>query len=77
MMNTGKNSKPSTKGPKVDCPACGSSTVYTSGNPFRPFCSERCKVIDLGAWASDQYRVAGSADDAAPDESGNGESAER
>ncbi len=28
-------------------------------NPFRPFCSERCKVMDLGAWAQEQYRIAG------------------
>ena len=27
------------------------------GNPFRPFCSERCRVIDLGKWASEEYRL--------------------
>jgi hypothetical protein len=27
------------------------------GNPFRPFCSERCKMIDLGAWAGEEFRI--------------------
>jgi len=31
--------------------------AWSTGNPFRPFCSERCKLIDLGAWATEQYRV--------------------
>ena len=38
------------------CPRCGESTQWED-NPFRPFCSERCKLIDLGAWASDEYRL--------------------
>lgn len=40
------------------CPQCGKETVW-EGNPFRPFCSERCKLIDLGSWASGEYRIAG------------------
>jgi endogenous inhibitor of DNA gyrase (YacG/DUF329 family) len=32
--------------------------LWGTESPFRPFCSERCKMIDLGAWASEQYRVA-------------------
>ena len=39
------------------CPQCGRLTVYSQENSFRPFCSERCRLIDLGAWASEQYRV--------------------
>jgi endogenous inhibitor of DNA gyrase (YacG/DUF329 family) len=39
------------------CPQCGKTAALTSDNPFRPFCSERCKLIDLGAWASESYRV--------------------
>lgn len=31
--------------------------------PYRPFCSERCKQIDLGAWADEQYKVPGAAED--------------
>jgi uncharacterized protein len=38
------------------CPICKTETPW-SENPFRPFCSERCKVIDLGGWASEQYRL--------------------
>jgi len=41
----------------VSCPRCGARTVYSPANPWRPFCSERCKLIDLGAWASEKYRV--------------------
>lgn len=42
----------------VPCPACGASSEYAPGNPWRPFCSERCKAGDLGAWAMERYRVA-------------------
>ena len=40
----------------VKCPTCGTQTKY-EGNEFRPFCSERCKLIDFGAWASEQYSL--------------------
>jgi uncharacterized protein len=43
--------------PLVTCPVCGNSTPFTPANRFRPFCSERCKLIDLGNWASESYRV--------------------
>ena len=42
---------------QVPCPRCGTLTAFSSDNPWRPFCSERCKMIDLGAWASETYRV--------------------
>ena len=41
----------------IRCPGCGGDSVYASSNPFRPFCSERCRGADLGAWASEGYRV--------------------
>ncbi|NBU59823.1 MAG: DNA gyrase inhibitor YacG, partial [Betaproteobacteria bacterium] len=41
----------------VSCPQCGADSVFGAANPFRPFCSERCRLIDLGAWASESYRV--------------------
>jgi len=41
----------------VTCPTCGGKSVYAPENPFRPFCSERCKNVDFGAWASESYRV--------------------
>ena len=42
---------------KVRCPQCGGESLWSSENKYRPFCSERCKLIDLGAWASESYRV--------------------
>lgn len=41
----------------VSCPHCGNSAQWSSTNPYRPFCSERCKMIDLGAWATESYRI--------------------
>jgi endogenous inhibitor of DNA gyrase (YacG/DUF329 family) len=41
----------------VNCPQCGKPVEWTPENRFRPFCSERCKLIDLGAWATERYRV--------------------
>jgi len=41
----------------VKCPTCGKQKEY-EGNPFRPFCSERCKLIDLGAWVDEEYKIA-------------------
>ena len=41
----------------VSCPQCGKSAVWNNTNPYRPFCSERCKMIDLGAWATESYRI--------------------
>ena len=40
----------------VPCPLCKSRAKWKD-NPFRPFCSERCRLIDLGAWANESYRV--------------------
>ena len=39
------------------CPRCGTQVEWRSSNPFRPFCSERCKLIDFGAWAMERYRI--------------------
>lgn len=41
----------------VACPRCGAQAQYAPANRWRPFCSERCRVIDLGAWAAEQYRI--------------------
>jgi endogenous inhibitor of DNA gyrase (YacG/DUF329 family) len=40
----------------VRCPICGNRAPW-QGNSHRPFCSERCKLKDLGAWASERYRI--------------------
>lgn len=42
---------------KIRCPRCQQETFFSAENPFRPFCSERCKTLDLGAWASENYRI--------------------
>lgn len=41
----------------VNCPQCKTTLEYSLRNPYRPFCSERCKMIDLGAWAHEEFRV--------------------
>jgi len=41
----------------VSCPRCGTPVEWGPENAWRPFCSERCKLIDLGAWATERYRV--------------------
>ncbi|MBI4985976.1 MAG: DNA gyrase inhibitor YacG [Rhodocyclales bacterium] len=41
----------------VPCPHCGKEVAWTPDHPYRPFCSERCRQIDLGAWAAGEYRV--------------------
>lgn len=40
----------------VACPTCGKRAEY-EGNEFRPFCSERCKLLDFGAWADEEYAL--------------------
>ena len=42
---------------KVHCPQCNAAMAWSSDNPYRPFCSERCKLIDLGQWATGAYRI--------------------
>jgi hypothetical protein len=43
---------------KIKCPIC-KKTAQWKDNPFRPFCSERCKLIDLGTWAAEEYKIEG------------------
>ncbi|MBI5665779.1 MAG: DNA gyrase inhibitor YacG [Nitrospirae bacterium] len=47
---------------KIKCPVCKQKKEW-QGNPYRPFCSERCKLIDLGAWASEEYKIEGRLED--------------
>lgn len=42
----------------VKCPTCQQEVQWSPESEFRPFCSKRCKLIDLGAWADEQYTVA-------------------
>lgn len=41
----------------VDCPTCGAPVEWSSASQFRPFCSDRCKLIDLGAWAAEEHKI--------------------
>jgi uncharacterized protein len=41
---------------RVKCPHCGREAEY-EGNEFRPFCSERCKLLDFGSWADEEFRL--------------------
>jgi endogenous inhibitor of DNA gyrase (YacG/DUF329 family) len=43
---------------QIKCPICKKMTTWEE-NPYRPFCSERCKLIDLGKWADEEYKVEG------------------
>jgi len=42
---------------QVACPTCGKDVAWVPENAWKPFCSERCKLIDLGEWATEKYRV--------------------
>ena len=62
----------------VPCPTCGTPAVWSPDNPFRPFCSERCKLVDLGGWLEERFRIPGEAvPDADEDLTGNGAGAAR
>lgn len=45
---------------RVSCPTCQAEVPWSEANPWRPFCSERCKRIDLGDWASNRFVIAAS-----------------
>lgn len=55
----------------MKCPTCKRETEYEN-NQFRPFCSARCKLIDLGAWAGERYRMPTSERPADTSHEGNG-----
>jgi endogenous inhibitor of DNA gyrase (YacG/DUF329 family) len=41
----------------VSCPVCAARVEWSASSAYRPFCSERCRLIDLGQWASEGYRI--------------------
>ncbi|MBX6319693.1 DNA gyrase inhibitor YacG [Pigmentiphaga sp.] len=45
---------------KVKCPTCSKPVIWSPDNAWRPFCSERCRQIDLGAWASEKFAIPGA-----------------
>ena len=58
---------------KIICPLCKKTTTWEE-NPWRPFCSERCRFTDLGKWASEKYKIEGGKhEDEEPHNNGKGE----
>ena len=55
MSNTSESDLPA-----ITCPQCGGPSTFAKSNRFRPFCSERCKLIDLGAWAAEEHAIPGN-----------------
>ncbi|WP_297528569.1 DNA gyrase inhibitor YacG [Thiohalobacter sp.] len=53
--------------PTVNCPTCGQPARWHADNPWRPFCCERCKLIDLGEWLSEKHCIPGPPDIENPD----------
>ena len=45
---------------KIKCPECKAETEWSKNNEFRPFCSKRCYMLDLGSWATGKHKIAGS-----------------
>ncbi len=58
----------------LQCPTCNKTLEWSDEYPYRPFCSERCKLIDLGDWASERHAIPGEPafDEEAPDGMGEG-----
>ncbi len=62
MPATNRTNRPTQPRPAtrtVACPTCGGPSIYDSSNAWRPFCSQRCRQIDLGAWAHEDFRLPG------------------
>jgi uncharacterized protein len=56
------------KPPRIACPTCKREIEWSIANPWRPFCSERCKLVDLGAWLAEKHAIPG---DPVDNEDGN------
>lgn len=46
----------------VNCPGCGKAVIWNETSPYRPFCSKRCQLIDLGEWAAEEKRIPSNSD---------------
>jgi hypothetical protein len=56
---------------QLSCPTCNRPIAWTEAFPYRPFCSERCRLIDLGDWLAEQHAIPGEpAEDASDSEDG-------
>lgn len=47
----------------VPCPTCQTQVVWSTQSPHRPFCSDRCRLIDLGQWANEEHKIAAKSPD--------------
>lgn len=56
----------------VACPICGQPAVFGPSNRYRPFCGERCRMVDLGGWASERYRIPSRPDEGERDDEAEG-----
>ena len=56
-MSIGTTSTPTPSEIRITCPQCGGPSSFAKSNVWRPFCSERCKLIDLGAWGNEDFRI--------------------
>ncbi|NRN27262.1 DNA gyrase inhibitor YacG [Photorhabdus heterorhabditis] len=52
----------------IECPICGKSVVWREISPYRPFCSKRCQLIDLGEWANEEKRISSQSEDSDSDD---------
>ncbi|HET7158513.1 MAG TPA: DNA gyrase inhibitor YacG [Burkholderiales bacterium] len=68
------SSRSATSKPRVvACPKCSAPVPWEPASRFRPFCSERCKMSDLGAWATESYRIPIAEENDQPDMNEAGE----
>ena len=58
-MTDSSHNTPKQRPLEVACPQCRTKVVWSQDNPYRPFCSKRCRLLDLGAWADESHRIAG------------------
>lgn len=59
---------PARTGPEVACPNCGATVIWSEAAKWRPFCSERCRLIDLGEWFDEEKAIPGEPADVPPDQ---------
>ncbi|TDB62152.1 DNA gyrase inhibitor YacG [Photorhabdus khanii] len=52
----------------IECPTCSKSVVWGEVSPYRPFCSKRCQLIDLGEWANEEKRIPSQSEDSDSDD---------
>lgn len=52
----------------VNCPTCSTRVIWDEQSPFRPFCSKRCQLIDLGEWANEEKRIASESEHSESDD---------